>query len=70
MKVLLTGGSGNLGQTLVPMLLDKGDTPAILDVRPPLNLKKEAEFIAGSILDRSKLTEKFHGCDCIVHIAA
>jgi nucleoside-diphosphate-sugar epimerase len=52
------------------MLLDKGDTPVILDVRPPLNLKKEAEFIAGSILDRSKLTEKFHGCDCIVHIAA
>jgi len=31
MKVLLTGGSGNLGQALVPRLLDKGDTPVILD---------------------------------------
>jgi nucleoside-diphosphate-sugar epimerase len=70
MKVLLTGGSGNLGQTLVPMLLDKGDTPVILDVRAPLNLKKEAVFIAGSILDRSKLTDIFRGCECIVHIAA
>ena len=70
MKVLLTGGSGDLGQTLVPMLLDKGDTPVILDVRAPLNLKKEAVFIEGSILDRSKLTEIFPGCDCIVHIAA
>jgi nucleoside-diphosphate-sugar epimerase len=70
MKVLLTGGSGNLGQTLVPMLLDKGDTPVILDVRPPLNLKSGARFIEGSILDRPKLPEIFHGCDCIVHIAA
>jgi|SRR3984893_3083413 len=70
MKVLLTGGSGNLGQTLVPMLLNKGDIPVILDVRAPLNLKKEAVFIEGSILDRSKLTDIFRGCDSIVHIAA
>ena len=27
-------------------------------------------FIQGSVLDRSKLKEYFHGCDCIVHIAA
>jgi len=70
MKVILTGGSGNLGQTLVPMLLDKGDTPVILDVRPPRDLKKEAVFIEGSILDRAKLTDLFRGCDCIIHIAA
>jgi nucleoside-diphosphate-sugar epimerase len=70
MKVLLTGGSGNLGQTLVPALLGKGDMPVILDVRAPRDLKKGAVFIEGSILDRSKLTEIFHGCDCIVHIAA
>ncbi len=70
MKVLLTGGSGNLGQTLVPVLLDKGDTPVILDVRAPRDLKKGAVFIEGSILDRQKLTDIFRGCDCIVHIAA
>jgi nucleoside-diphosphate-sugar epimerase len=70
MKVLLTGGSGNLGQTLVPKLLDRGDTPVILDVRAPRHLKKGALFINGSILDRAKLTEAFCGCDCIVHIAA
>ena len=70
MKVLLTGGSGNLGQTLVPMLLDKGDTPVILDLRPPRDLKKEVVSIEGSILDRAKLTDIFGGCDCIVHIAA
>jgi nucleoside-diphosphate-sugar epimerase len=70
MKVLLTGGSGNLGQTLVPRLLDQGDTPVILDVRAPQDLKKEALFIEGSILDRVKLTDTFRACDCIVHIAA
>ena len=70
MKVLLTGGSGNLGQTLVPRLLDRRDTPVILDVSAPRHLREGAVFIEGSILDRAKLTEAFRGCDCIVHIAA
>ena len=70
MKVLLTGGSGDLGQTLVPRLLDRGDTPVILDVRAPRELKPGAVFIQGSVLDRSQLPEIFRGCDCIVHIAA
>jgi nucleoside-diphosphate-sugar epimerase len=70
MKVLLTGGSGNLGQALVPSLLDQGDTPVILDVRAPAILNEGAEFIEGCVMDRSKLTEIFRGCDCIVHIAA
>jgi len=70
MKVLLTGGSGDLGQTLVPGLLDRGHTPVILDVRAPRDLKQGAVFIEGSILDRPELTEIFRDCDCIVHIAA
>ena len=70
MKVLLTGGAGNLGQMLVPRLLDRGDTPVILDVCAPRELKPGAVFIHGSVLERSQLPEIFRGCDCIVHIAA
>ena len=70
MRVLLTGGSGNLGQALVPRLLEKGDAPVILDVRSPPSLNEGAVFIEASVLDRSKLREIFRGCDGIVHIAA
>ena len=52
MKVLLTGGSGDLGRLFVPRLLDRGDTPVILDVRAPRYLQPGALFIEGSILDR------------------
>src|ERR1700741_697861 len=70
MKALLTGGSGNLGQTLVSTLIAKGDTPVIIDVRAPPPLNARAVFIEGSVLDRSRLMDIFRGCDCIVHIAA
>ena len=61
---------GGLGQTLVPRLLDRGDTPVVLDVRAPPKLQEGAVFIQGSMLDRPKLPDMLRGCDCIVHIAA
>jgi nucleoside-diphosphate-sugar epimerase len=70
MKVLLTGGTGDLGRTLVPRLLENGDIPVILDIRAPSDPKQEAMFIQGSILDRPRLKEALRGCGCVVHIAA
>ena len=70
MKVLLTGGSGDLGQTLVPRLLAHGETPVILDIRAPTDLAREAIFIQGSVLDRSTLRDSLRECGSIVHIAA
>ena len=74
MKVLLTGGSGNLGQTLVPRLMDRGDTPVILDVRAPPVLHAGAVFIEGSLLDRSSATTgcgttAIFRCSCIAPAA-
>jgi nucleoside-diphosphate-sugar epimerase len=69
MKVLLTGGSGDLGQVLVPRLLRQGDTPVILDIRAPADMQQQAVFIQGSVLDRPGLQESVRGCDCVVHIA-
>ena len=68
-KVLLTGGARDLGQTLVPRLVSRGDTPVLLDVRAPRDVVRGAVFIQGSVLDRPGFRESFRGCECIVHIA-
>jgi nucleoside-diphosphate-sugar epimerase len=67
MKVLLTGGAGDLGQTLVPLLHAAGDTPVVLDVRDP---SSASPFTPGSVLDRAHLRDWLNGIDAIVHIAA
>lgn len=68
MKVLLTGGSGDLGQVLCPELVSSGHEPVVLDVVRPANVV--GEFVEGSILDRSLLERTIASVDFIVHIAA
>ncbi len=68
MKVLLTGGAGDLGQVLAPELVLLGHTPVVLDVARPG--KDVGEFVEGSILDRGLLEKTIASVDQIVHIAA
>jgi nucleoside-diphosphate-sugar epimerase len=65
--VLLTGGAGDLGQTVVLRLRAAGDPPVTLDVRAPA---PDTPFIRGSVLDRAYLPDWLNGIDAIVHIAA
>lgn len=69
MKILITGGSGDLGILLARSLDLQGDTPVRLDIRPPANPQR-GTFIHGSLLDRSFLSEAMRGCEMVVHIAA
>jgi nucleoside-diphosphate-sugar epimerase len=68
MRILLTGGSGDLGQVLSKELEIRGDIPVRLDVRTPKY--NRGVYIQGSILDRPLLRRSLEGIDCIVHIAA
>jgi UDP-glucose 4-epimerase len=68
MKVMLTGGAGDLGTVLTPILKARGDTPLRLDIVPPTD--SGGIYMAGSILDRDGLTRWFAGVDSVVHIAA
>jgi nucleoside-diphosphate-sugar epimerase len=68
MKILLTGGAGDLATVLTPKLEARGDTPLRLDIIPPRDRRGVA--LLGSILDRAGLRRALKGVDCVVHIAA
>ncbi len=69
MRVLLTGGSGDLGTLVALEVQQRGDLTVNLDVRPP-QTSETGQFIAGSITDRAVLAEAMQGVDVVVHIAA
>lgn len=68
MQILLTGGTGDLGTVLTPLLEGRGDTPLRMDIAPPVD--NRGVYLQGSILDRDFLARSMAGVDCVVHIAA
>jgi nucleoside-diphosphate-sugar epimerase len=67
-KIVLTGGSGDLGTVLTPKLEARGDTPVRLDIAPPRD--HHGRYVVGSVLDRAGLAAWLTAVDCVVHIAA
>lgn len=77
MDVLVTGGAGYVGSTLVPFLLESGhrvrvldrlahDAPSLLGVwaHPAF------EFRRGDVCDRDAVADALRGADAVVHLAA
>jgi hopanoid-associated sugar epimerase len=70
MTILITGGSGFIGRHLVSALLARGRSVRIFDTVAPVNQPREAEFVGGSILDRSALRRALDGMHTVYHLAA
>lgn len=82
MRVLITGGAGYIGYSLVKQLLEDADRLHSISIYDNLSRKnyaffteaqfdhKPVKFINGDILDGRSLQKALEGIDCVVHLAA
>ncbi len=77
MNILVTGGAGYLGTTLVPALLDRDHHVRVFDslqhgVEPILPFFRQAkfDFFKGDVRDAAALQKAGHSADLIIHLAA
>jgi dihydroflavonol-4-reductase len=68
-RVLVTGGTGFIGQHLVSALAAGGRQVRVLDLRPPTCAAPEAEYIAGSVLDPGLVDEALRDVAEVYHLA-
>ena len=77
MKVLVTGGAGYIGSTLIPRLLRRGYGVTVLDTLThgaepilPLFRDRNFELIRGDVRDYDLVKKAVEGKDGVVHLAA
>jgi nucleoside-diphosphate-sugar epimerase len=68
---LVTGGSGFLGQAMVPRLLKLGCKVRVLDTAPlPASWEGKVEFVQGDIRDPAVVDRAVAGMEAVCHAAA
>ena len=68
-RVLVTGGTGFIGQHLVSALTAGGRQVRVLDVRPPTCVAPEVEYVAGSVLDQNVVDRALGDVEQVYHLA-
>src|SRR3989344_6145583 len=68
MKILITGGNGFIGHTLVRQLLEKGHDLVVVDMKPIKYRHPRFTFVKKSVMD--DLRFHMQGCDAVYHLAA
>ena len=71
-KILVTGGAGFLGISLVRSLVESGFRPRVLDINSPNDPALEAriDFIRGDIRNPDAVSRAIEGVDTLFHLAA
>ena len=60
-KILVTGGSGFIGQHLVSTLVGRGRQVRVLDIRSPNFALPQVEYVAGSVAAQTVIGENYVG---------
>ena len=71
-KILVTGGSGFIGSSLVEYFISKGHKVLNYDIKKPKNILFLDNWFEGDILKKEKINEcfEFFNPDYVVHLAA
>jgi nucleoside-diphosphate-sugar epimerase len=77
MRILVTGGAGYVGSTLVPLLLERGHRIRVLDSLKfgghgllPCCEHRTLELIKGDVCDEATTAKALEGIDAVIHLAA
>jgi UDP-glucose 4-epimerase len=74
MRIAVTGGSGELGRSLVPYLSEQGHDVVSLDrTLPPPPAQRPARYTHSMVVDTRDFGEvvaALRGCDAVIHLAA
>ena len=68
MKIIVTGGNGFIGHTLVRHLLDEGNDVKVIDIKPISFSHPKLEFVKKSVLE--DIRWEMRDCDMVYHLAA
>ncbi len=77
MRILVTGGAGYVGSTVVPMLLEQGHRVRVLDSLKfgghgllPCCSNRFFELTKGDVCDPASVKTALDGMDAVIHLAA
>ena len=71
MKILVTGGTGVIGEGVIPELLQRGHSVRLLSRHAEDDARqwRGVEPFPGNVTEPSSLSGAANGCDAVVHIA-